>query len=192
MIFKVKTSKTLSKIIFYRIISCTTPPTPLFCSLSLTHPAVAYEAVMKACRKKSACVDKHSFSFPSHSYTYTRNHKHTERKTRGWVRLFLCLRCINTHPAEARRVTEPLPGYMEGQSVLSYCTVQPLSTAAPYRVHKAWWMAYHHLPLWWLLNAVTLRQAHAREVRHTKTDRQVKPGHKNKKQTQKGQMTKWC
>lgn len=98
---------------------------------------------------------------PSHTHICK---QHREKHLRGWVRPMspLSLSHINTHPAEARQAAEPLPGYMEGQSVLSYCTLQPLSTAAPYRVHKAWWMAYHHLPLWWLLNAVTPRQAHAR------------------------------
>lgn len=142
--------------------------------------------VAKACNMQFICVDKHSFQYVS-------LHKHTSRHTlnhtmsNGWVRLFLCLTRINTQPAEERWATESLPGYMEGQTVLSYCTVQPLSTAAPYRVHKAWWMAYHHLPLWWLLNAVTLHQAHARVVRCTKTDRQANPGCNKKKKKEKWQ-----
>lgn len=113
---------------------------------------------------------------PSLVHTHPESQTHSEKRLSGWVRpaLFLCLTHMNTHPGETRQTAEPLPGYMEGQSVLSYCTVQPLSTAAPYRIHKAWWMAYHHLPLWWLLNAVTPHQAHAREVRHTKADRQAK------------------
>lgn len=112
-------------------------------------------------------------------------HPHTPKHLSGWFRptLFLCLIHINTNPAESRRAPESLPGYTKGQSVPSYSTVQPLSTAAPYRVHKAWWMAYHHLPLWWLLNAVTPHQAHASEVRHIKKDRQAKAEHndENKK-----------
>ncbi len=134
------------------------------------------------------------FLFP-HSLIYTHIESQTKTKERlsGWVRATLLQRLtrINTHPAEARRERwSPLPGYMEGQSVLSYCTVQPLSTAAPYRVHKAWWMAYHHLPLWWLLNAVTPHQAHARGARRTKTDRQAKAEHNDA--NKKAMQTKWC
>lgn len=97
-------------------------------------------------------------------------HSSAHKHLRWWVRRTLVRRLIdiNTSAAES-----PLPGYKQGQSVLSYSTVQP----APYRVHKAWWMAYHHLPLWWLLNAVTPHQAHASEVRHIKTDTQATAGH---------------